>query len=97
MSTEQITLKQVAADQVPGKSPYCLALDLAIAGGFNCYSKPYGHDEFIDYETDSTAVFFFSRSPRVLEVTINLTGSLPIKEAMTTTCEQPGTLTTTED
>lgn len=64
-------LTKVTGAQGSGKSPRFLAYELAIASGFNCYSKP-SLPEYADRRAESEEIFYFSWKGLILEVTIIL-------------------------
>jgi len=66
------TVKEIIVTQEPGKEPDLQALDVAIANGFNCYSKPWGDQGYQDRRTDSEMIVHFSKHPVILQVRIAL-------------------------
>lgn len=75
-------MKTITQHLKPGTTPYLQAQEVAIANGYNCYSKPHGKDLW-DFVTDREEVFYFSRNGQILEVCILLHQADPLAETAT--------------
>ena len=72
-------MKTITQHLKQGTTPYLQAQEVAIANGYNCYSKPHGKDIW-DFTTDREEVFYFSRNGQILEVCILLHQADPLAE-----------------
>ena len=72
-------MKTITQHLKQGTTPYLQAQEVAIASGYNCYSKPHGK-ELYDFTTDREEVFYFSRNSQILEVCILLHQADPLAE-----------------
>lgn len=60
-------MRSITQLQDPTNKPKFQAQEIALANGFNCYSKLWNNEKR-DFETDREAVFYFQWRGEVLEV-----------------------------